>query len=656
MGRRRNLATHSLEATEASSVKNEPRAPNTLNDVIERRWSRRDFLKDGAMLLSGLALAPSVACVTTQVSNPRNARPRRTACDLFGPVDPSILDSVSLPNGFRAEVVLAWGDPILPGAPEFDWKHQSVEAQCGQFGYNCDFIAYIPLEATGDELERGLLCVNHEYSVGSMMFEGYKDRRDAFHRVTKEEADIERASVGHSVVEIRRTSDGWQPHKGALNRRISLYDTEIIFSGPVAGNPRLQTEFDPSGRKVIGTLANCSGGVTPWGTILFCEENINDYFSGDLPKSHEERERANFQRYGMHESPRYPHYRYEERFQLDKHPHEANRFGWVVEYDPMRPEVAPVKRTSLGRFLREASNCVLDQSGHVVVYSGDDDYFEYIYKWVSHRIFDPKTRSNNVDLLDSGDLFVARCEDDGSLEWVPLQHGFAGLTPEQGFVDQADVLLEARRAADIVGGTKMDRPEDVEPNPKTGRVYAMLTKNKYRSAENLDGSNPRANNQAGHVLEMIPPSKGEGVDHTSRQYTWDVFTLGGVQEGEHAPHENTLANPDNATFDRFGRLWISSDGTQDTIQTADGIWVCETEGPERAKMKRFVSVPIGAEATGPCFTPNEDTFFLAVQHPGHHRKSSVASSTSRWPHGDPERPPLPAVIAIRRKDGSPITL
>ena len=630
--------------------------PNHLHHLAERRYSRRQFLRDGALVFGGLSLAPTLGCLT---SNPLPSQPpsseKKSALELFGPVDGSIIDGLHLPPGYQAEVVIAWGDPLTNSAPPFDWRSQTASSQCGQFGYNCDYVGYLPLEPTEDCVERGLLCVNHEYSVGSMMFEGYKDRRDAIERVSEIEAQTEAASIGHSVVEIQRTAKGWHYVQSAYNRRITLFDTPLTISGPAAGHSRLKTKHDPSGTRVIGTLANCSGGTTPWGTVLFCEENINDYFSGPLSDQDEPLEGLNYKRYRMDNQPRYPFHRFDERFQIGLNPNEPNRFGWVVEYDPKKPDSTPVKRTSLGRFMREAATVVHNDTGHIVIYSGDDNYFEYMYKWVSHGTFSHDDPNPNPDFLDHGDLYVARCEDDGTLNWLLLKFGQGDLTPQQGFHSQADVLIETRRAADLLGGTRMDRPEDVETNPRTGKVYAMLTKNKHREAATCDGPNPRPGNHAGHILEMIPPLTDGTRDHTSTAFRWEIFALGGVQNENDAADADTLANPDNATFDRFGRLWITSDGTQDTIGTADGVWVCETEGPDRAKMKRFASVPIGAEATGPCFTPDESTFFLAVQHPGHTRNSSLETTPSRWPHGDTERPPRPAVVAIRRIDGKPIT-
>jgi secreted PhoX family phosphatase len=466
------------------------------------------------------------------------------------------------------------------------------------------------------------------------------------------------AAIGHSIVEIRKEGSQWKVVQGPLNRRISLLETEIDISGPVAGHPRMQTRDDPTGTRVIGTLANCAGGVTPWGTVLICEENINYYFDGPAPQG---RESVNHERYGITRPARYPYYRFHERFRVADHVNEPNRFGWVVEIDPKAPNSRPVKRTSLGRFLREAAQVVVDKSGRVVVYSGDDAYFEYIYRWVSDERYDPDSPEANRNILDRGVLSVARCEADGRMRWLPLSFGENGLTPENGFHSQADVLLEARRAADLLGGTPMDRPEDVEVSPVTGRIYAMLTKNKKRG-KRVDGVNSRAVNYHGQVLEMIPPGPSGDVSHIADEFRWDLFLLGGnPAHPEHGArfHPDTnpndiLSNPDNAVFDKKGRLWISSDGAESSLSMADGLWFCDTEGDRRALLKRFIAVPKGAELSGPCFAADEETLFVAVQHPGSARSTTFDKPDCRWPDFKEDTPPRSAVVAITRRAGGVI--
>ena len=269
-----------------------------------------------------------------------------------------------------------------------------------------------------------------------------------------------------------------------LNRRITA-NTEMSVSGPAAGHALMKTSADATGTKVLGTSYNCSGGVTPWGTVLTCEEGVSDIFGGDPKKA----PIADIlDRYAFDGSDIYGRARFHDRFNLDKEPNEANRFDWVVEIDPYDPNSKPVKRTALGRMSHEASTVVLNKDGRVVVYMGDDDYFEYMYRFVSNKPYDPANPASGNNLLDDGVLSVARFDADGTMTWLPLVHGQGKLTAENGFADQAEVLLKTRFAADALGATPMDRPEDIETNPVTGRVYAVMTKNKKRDQSKV---NPR---------------------------------------------------------------------------------------------------------------------------------------------------------------------
>jgi len=298
------------------------------------------------------------------------------------------------------------------------------------------------------------------------------------------------------------------------------------------------------------------------------------------------------------------------------------------------------------------AHVVIDRSGHAVAYSGDDQSFEYIYRFVSRGTFNPDDRKANFDLLDDGLLSVAEFLDDGTLVWHPLVHGQGPLTEDNGFASQADVLIETRRAADLVGATPMDRPEDIEVNPVSGSVFVMLTNNRGRQPDQTDAANPRARNLFGHIVEILPP----GGDHTVATARWDLFILAGDPSlaGSGARYHPATSSkgwfiaPDNCTFDNRGRLWVATDGGG-YYGIADGAWVIDTAGPARGSSRHFLSVPINAELCGPWMSSDDRNFFCAVQHPG--SRSSYDQPNTRWPDFDPKMPPRPAVVVVSNDRG-----
>ncbi|WP_374446137.1 PhoX family phosphatase [Stella sp.] len=611
--------------------------------------SNRSAAPPIAAIISRRALLAGLAAATLAPL----ARPARAADGVFAPVPAGVDDRDHLPVGHSRQVLLRWGDPLFADAPAFSVAGQSAAAQARQFGYNCDFVCYFPLPAGSRSSDHGLLVVNHEYAIPALMFPGVAPGREATQTLGPAEAAVEMASLGASVVEVRRGPGGWTVVPGAHTRRITA-TTPMVLGGPAAGHPRMRTTADPAGRTVAGTFANCAGGETPWGTVLSGEENVHAFFGG---AAGDDPARA---RYGIDGRGWYSWHRHDPRFDLAREPNEPNRFGWIVEFDPYDPRSVPVKRTALGRFKHEGATCVVNPDGRIAVYQGDDERFEYVYKFVTTRAWVPGDPAANRDLLDDGILYVARFHADGRLEWLPLVHGQGPLTAENGFPDQATVVIEARRAADRVGATPMDRPEDVEASPKTGRVYVTMTNNHRREAARIDAANPRAENRHGHVIEMVPPAGPGGPDHAATEASWELFlaagrpgTDPGTVYGAGSGPEDWLSCPDNLVFDAAGRLWIATDSGL-AAGAADGLYLATTEGPERGRVRRLYRAPIGAEVTGPAFTPDGRTLFLSVQHPGASRGSHFARPSTRWPDFAEGVPPRPSVVAITRDDGGPV--
>ncbi len=635
-----------------------PTVDRTIGDLISTRLSRRVAIQAGTAAIATGLLGESSPGVEKLPALSQSRDAASISSLTFREIEHGNDQQVHVAEGYDAQPLLRWGDGITSSAPAFDVINQSPASQSQQFGYNCDYSAFLPLSPAKDGSPRGLLCVNHEYTDTNLMFPNIVNA-ESLENLTKEQVDIELAAHGHSVVEIQKHRGRWQVNRASqFNRRITALDTVMKVEGPAAGHERLRTSTDPSGTKVIGTLNNCAGGVTPWGTMLICEENFDSYFSGDPAKTPEER---NHKRYGIDGPSRFnPAWaKHHSRFDIEQEPHEPNRFGWVVEFDPYDPDSVPIKRTALGRFKHEGAGIVVNGDGRVVVYCGDDERFDYVYKFVTNRPYDPANREANRDLLDDGVTYVAKFEDSGTVRWLPLVFGEGPLTAENGFHSQADVLIETRRAADLLGATPMDRPEDVEPSPTTGHVFVILTNNSKRKPEQVDAVNPRAGNQHGHILELIPPTADDKLDHAATEFAWEVFLRAGdPAEASHGAmyHESVSRNgwfscPDNSTFDNQGRIWLTTDSDHGLTGFGDGIYACDTTGPGRALPKLFFRGPRGSEVSGVCLTPDNETLFVSVQHPGEEEGSDFQKPSTRWPDNRASLPPRPTVVAITRRGG-----
>lgn len=632
---------------------------DTLQNIMQRRISRRGLMRTGAVVSAAAVAAASGAGRLLQIDGLIEA-PSGTASAAalpggirFQPIPVAPADALqpTVADGYAWRPLVKWGDPIHLHGPEFDPLIQTRERQEMQVGYNCDYIGYHPLPYTDKLSRRGLLWINHEYTNGELMWADYEPGAP-----TREQADVELAAHGGSVLEVERLDSGELRvnRNSPYNRRITAF-TPMRVSGPAAGHDLLKTSRDQFGMHVVGTLNNCAGGFTPWGTVLTCEENFQGYFAYNNLMDDEDERKAWHARYGVSgEGSGYAWETHYNRFSVPNEPNEPFRYGWVVEVDPYDPDSIPVKRTALGRFRHEGATFGHSPSGRVVFYSGDDQQFEYLYKYVSDNAYDPLKRGMGQRLLDEGVLYVARFNDDGSGDWLPLVYGEGPLTEENGFTDQGDVLIRARMAADVLGATKMDRPEDVQQNPVNLKVYAAMTNNSRRSEEDVDAANPRAENRTGQVLEITETDN----DAVSTTFAWDIFLLCGDPADESTyfagfPKElvSPIACPDNVNFDDQGNLWISTDGAPSPLDQADGLFAVPTEGPERGRVAAFFSVVAGAECASFEFVHDNHALVISIQHPG--EGGTVNEPVGgNWPDGG--LVPRPSVVQVWKTDGGKI--
>ncbi|MCY9837826.1 PhoX family protein [Aeromonas media] len=621
---------------ERDSVNHPREQEPEFNRLIEAGLSRRGFLKGvGAASMVAFFAASPVARAVAAATQPLLG---------FQAVPASVADAIVVPPGYKAEVLIAWGDALFADAPAFS-QSNDARAQARQFGDNNDGMSFFPLGP-----DRALLAVNNEYTNYEYLF------ADGGKALSAEAVAKAQAAHGVSLVELVRIDGKWQANpRGALNRRITA-TTPMTLSGPAAGHALLKTQADPEGRTALGTFNNCANGQTPWGTYLTCEENFNGYF-GSAGKPVLDQRAA---RYGLAaEDAGFGWHQFDKRFDLAKHPNEPHRFGWVVEIDPHDPASTPKKRTALGRFKHENAAFTINKDGRAVVYLGDDERGEHIYRFVSKNKVAPGKDPANRDLLDEGTLYVARFEaKEGELkgtgQWLPLVHGQHGLTRENGFADQGEVLIFAREAATRLGATTMDRPEWVAVHPHRAEAYCTLTNNKNRGLKEnqpLDGANPRAENPYGQIIRWRPA----GGDHGSDSFEWDLFLLAGNpavnKEGLMAGSaninpDNMFNSPDGIGFDEAGRLWIQTDGDYSNEKQFAGMgnnqMLCAD--PASGEVRRFLTGPIACEITGLTFSPDWRTMFVGVQHPGEEL------APSHFPDGGTAIP-RSAVLRITRDDG-----
>jgi secreted PhoX family phosphatase len=716
-------------------------SPNpTFDSIFAARMSRRNMLR-GSVGLAAAAAIPTFGLAGCG-SDDAIAAPVEKLLG-FSAVPKSLADTVAVPAGYTASVLYALGDPLFATTTAFrnDGTDADFESRAGD---HHDGMEWFGLSASGSPsnvaADRGLLAINHEATTDERLSSFFIHANGGTTTLPRPAAEVDKevALHGVSVVEIRKLDNKWEYVKGsAFNRRVTPL-TDIEISGPARGNALLVTKYATNGTKTRGTLNNCGTGKTPWGTLLTGEENWFGYFTRgatDNAARGNDKSVASLNRYGRTQGAASRHGwesgGSDDRYQRwnnskigssangsDDYRNEMNGMGYVVEMDPHDKSKPIKKRSALGRFAHESaafSKLVAGQP--LAVYMGDDSRNEYIYKFVSNANWDaadanPSDRMATGDkYLDAGKLFVARFNADGSGNWIELAMSNAVISGYAGypFADHADIVVNARLAADAVGATKMDRPEWNGVNPANGEVYFTLTNNSNRRAEPSgsaqsapDGPNPRTysdikgsatqlGNVNGHILRIKDASSA------STSFTWDVYLFGaestapaGTVNLSSLTSDQDFSSPDGLVFSpNTGICWIQTDdgaytdvtncmmlaaipgqvgdGTVKTIRyprASGGDLVVNTrvgKMPTADTLKRFLVGPAGCEITGLCETPDGKTMFINIQHPGEGTAQADLADPSKyqsqWPgnagYGTGKRP-RSATIVITKNDGGRI--
>ena len=641
------MASKDFDTMEDSNRSSNP----SIHDVSDP--ARRIMLRGGLGLAASALYAPLVASCASAAT--REAPKPLLPVIGFKGVPAVATDTLVVPEGYVATAIAAWGEAVgVPGnMPAFkaDASNTSAE-QAVQMGMHHDGIHFYALDGHGSS--RGLLAMNHEYTDDGLLHVG------GMTPWTAEKVKKTQAAHGVAVIEVEMKGGAWQMVRPSKYARRFTGNTPFAVGGPCAGHPMMKTAADPDGRTVLGTLNNCASGKTPWGTYLSGEENWMGYFSGgDKLSAHE-------MRWGMRKGGwGYRWHEHDERFDAVKNPNEPNRFGWVVEIDPLDPTSTPVKRTALGRAAHEGAWVGVTKDGRAVVYSGEDSRFEYIYKFVSRDRIAPGGGKANRTLLDHGTLSVARFNADGSGNWIALVHGQGALTAANGFADQGEVLIKTRQASDLLGATKMDRPEWLAIDPHSGWVYATLTNNSSRGAKDMpgvDAANPRANNVFGQIIRWQ-----DDRDFDGSTFKWNHLVLCGDPANERAEAKGNIkgdlyACPDGISFDARGVLWIQTDMGPAAMHKGElknvgnnQMLACDVAS---GQTRRFLTGPFNCEITGVTWTPDGSTMFLNIQHPGEtpSERSDPAEpgKYSNWPDFQPGGRPRSATVVVRRRDGGVI--
>ncbi|MDW4498826.1 PhoX family phosphatase [Sulfitobacter sp. D35] len=634
-----NDSQHKFSPDEWDEV-NFPRSKvQEFDRVVERAISRRGFL-GGA-----LAFGSGAAVMGTAFLKGSTAMAQESTRFAFEQIAAQTDGTVHVPDGYSWDVLVRWGDPLFSDAPEFNAETGvPVQGSDRVFGENTDGMELFNVGG------REILVVNSEYTNNDINLPHTEEGDPA----SADDVLLLQQLQGVSVMEIEEGDDGWSVVVDSpFNRRIH-HNSPMKIVGPAAGHDLLKTEADPTGTESLGTFNNCGSGRTPWGTYLTCEENFNGYFgaTGEMPT--DEKLVAGYERYGVGaDGWGYNYHVHDPRFDVSKTPNEPHRVGYIVEIDPANPDSTPVKHTALGRIKHENAAAVVAPDGRVVVYMGDDERGEFMYKWVSRDSYMPGADTST--LLSEGQLFAAKFNDDMTGEWVAL-------TPEATGMDAAEIAIFTRTAASAVGATTMDRPEWVAVNPQAVEAYCCLTNNSRRGTTNDDGSiktnaggdemsvnapNPRETNEYGQIVRWRPHED----DHTVATFDWDLYVMAGnpeVHEGtpnagsENVNAGNLFNSPDGMMIDTTGVIWIQTDG--DDSNEGDFVGMGNNQmlagDPVTGEIRRFMTGPNGSEVTGLTWSSDRRSMFVGIQHPA-----------APFPDGDGSLP-RSSIIVIKRDDNA----
>lgn len=633
-----------------------PSDNETFDDV-----SRRSLLRGGLVAAAGAVVLSGVQTVVTAIPAGADDEAEGTAAGATGAgeagtkpakpligftgIAPSSADTVVVAPGYTAEVLIRWGDPVSNGPSFADDASNSAAEQAQQWGAHNDGLVYFPI---GGSSTHGLLVQNHEYADEGLLFPDGTANWDA--------AKTEKSMAAHGVgiIEVRKRRGEWEVVRPSRYARRITMTTPMTIAGPAAGDALLQTSADPTGRSVLGTLNNCAMGYTPWGTYLTCEENINGYFRklNSAPTALEARYGINNAGFGYLWHTSHP------RFLVDTEPNEPNRFGWVVEIDPWNPNSTPVKHTALGRCKHEAARCQVARDGRLVVYTGDDERFEYVYKFISTLPW-KEHRRRGESPLDHGTLYVAKFNAGFTGQWLELSPN----NPALASWTLPQILVNARGAADAAGATKMDRPEWIETVPGKLMGLVTCTNNTRRGTGTnpaVDAANPRTANNYGQIVRW-----GYDNDFTELTFWWDHHALAGDSADPASGatvNGDKYGSPDGLYVAPSGRIWIQTDVGIETINAGpyagfgNNQMLCSD--PVTKRTRRFLVGPNGCEVTGCMTTPDERTMFVGIQHPGETitfvGDPNNPKAVSSWPDGPTGGRPRSSLLVITKDDGGKI--